>query len=302
MTTILYLCRMKIIECPRDAMQGIHQQISTDKKVEYIDALLKVGFDTIDFGSFVSPKVIPQMADTWKVVSRLDLSDTDTQLLAIIANLRGAEEALSYHQIDYVGFPFSISNTFQLRNTNASQSQAFDTVQDIYDLCLKKGRSLVVYLSMGFGNPYGDAWDVAIVEHWIDRFASMGIEIISLSDTVGIANPEQIANLFKEVTYYFPGIEFGAHLHTEAHNWLPKVDAAYKNGCKRFDGAIRGFGGCPMAQNKLVGNMPTEYLLQYFREERADFYFDEEAFETAKIIADSIFQGSEAMPAPEISF
>jgi len=297
-----YLCRMKIIECPRDAMQGIIPFIPTDKKVEYLNALLKVGFNTLDFGSFVSPKMVPQMADTWKVVQRLDLSETDTRLLAIVANLRGAEEAITYDAITYLGFPFSVSNTFQMRNTNASQQQAFETVQDIFDLCLKNGRELVLYLSMGFGNPYGDMWDVSILEHWIDRFATMGIEIISLSDTVGVATPEQIAEVFNNVAYYFPGVEFGAHLHTEPHNWLPKIDAAYQNGCKRFDGALKGFGGCPMAQNKLVGNMPTEFLVQYFQEERADFMIDEAAFETAKLLADAIFTGADTQNQPEMGF
>jgi len=293
---------MKIIECPRDAMQGIQTFIPTDKKIEYINALLKVGFHTIDFGSFVSPRMIPQMADTWKVIQHLDLSETDTQLLAIIANLRGANDALSYETINYLGFPFSVSNTFQVRNTNASQQKAFDIVQDVYELCQKKGKELVVYLSMGFGNPYGDLWDLSILEHWIDRFVSMGIETISLSDTVGIATPEQIEEVFKNMTYFFPGIEFGAHLHTESHNWLPKIDAAYQNGCKRFDGAISGFGGCPMAQNKLVGNMPTEFLIQYFKEERADFYIDDEAFEHAKFLSDGIFHGSESPSLPEVTF
>ncbi|OWY19052.1 hydroxymethylglutaryl-CoA lyase [Sphingobacteriales bacterium TSM_CSS] len=292
---------MKIIECPRDAMQGLHRFIDTDVKIAYINTLLQVGFDTIDFGSFVSPKVIPQMADTWKVVSRLDLSETDTKLLAIVANLRGAEEAAGFEQISYLGFPFSVSNTFQQRNTNASQAQAFDMVQDMYELCLKKGRELVIYLSMGFGNPYGDVWDIAILEHWIDRFVTMGVDIISISDTVGVATPEQIAEIFRNVSYYFPAVEFGAHLHTELHNWLPKIDAAFRNGCKRFDGALKGFGGCPMAQSKLVGNMPTEYLVEYFKEERADFFINETAFELAKLLADSIFEGSEATPAPEIN-
>ncbi len=280
---------MKIIECPRDAMQGISRFIPTEQKIAYINQLLKVGFDTIDFGSFVSPKVIPQMKDTWKVVNRLDLEETDTKLLAIVANVKGAAYAFEYPQIDYLGFPFSVSETFQLRNANATLAQSFDTVQEIYNLCLQNNKELVVYISMGFGNPYGELWDAALVEHWVDRFVGMGIEIISLSDTVGVAEPEQIARLFRSMKWSFPKIELGAHLHTEAHNWKEKVEAAYRNGCTRFDGAVRGFGGCPMAQNKLVGNMPTEHLVNFFTEERADFFIDEEAFVEAQKMSQTIF-------------
>ena len=280
---------MKIIECPRDAMQGIERFISTEKKVAYINALLKVGFDTIDFGSFVSPKVIPQMQDTWKVVNRLDLSDTDTKLLAIVANERGAIAAAAYDQIDYLGFPFSISETFQQRNANSNLTEAYETVAKIKEVCAQNNKELVVYLSMCFGNPYGDFWDETIVEHWADRFVSMGIETISLSDTIGVAEPKQIAQVFNNMTTCFPGIEFGAHLHTESHNWKEKVEAAYRNGCSRFDGAIKGFGGCPMAQNTLVGNMPTENLVDFFQEERADFFLDKSAFDHALAIANDVF-------------
>ncbi len=280
---------MKIIECPRDAMQGFETFIPTEKKIEYINALLKVGFDTIDCGSFVSEKSIPQMRDTWKVLPQLDLSETDTKLLVIVANERGAQKAVTYEQISYLGFPFSISETFQQRNTNASQKEAFNRVQNIYELCLKEEKELVVYLSMGFGNPYGDFWDISLVEHWADRFVSMGIKVISLSDTVGVAQPDDIATLFKSVTQSFPGIEFGAHLHTEAFNWLPKVEAAYNNGCKRFDGAIKGFGGCPMAQSNLIGNMPTEHLIRFFSEERADFFINDEEFVEAMQLATTVF-------------
>jgi hydroxymethylglutaryl-CoA lyase len=290
---------MKIIECPRDAMQGIHSFIPTEKKIDYINALLQVGFDTIDFGSFVSPKAMPQMADSWKVISRLKLDETDTKLLAIVANERGAKEALSYPEIDYLGFPFSISETFQLRNTNASQQEAFDRVKDIQNLCLQKEKTLVVYLSMGFGNPYGDFWAPELVEHWTDRFAHIGVEIISLSDTIGVATPNSIANLFDTVIQSFPTIEFGAHLHTEPHNWREKVAAAFDNGCERFDGAIRGFGGCPMAQNKLVGNMPTENLVRFFLKERKDFYIGETALIEAIQLSMSVFEGNDVITSKQ---
>ncbi|MBP7533190.1 MAG: hydroxymethylglutaryl-CoA lyase [Chitinophagales bacterium] len=286
---------MKIIECPRDAMQGINRFIPTEKKIEYINALLKVGFDTLDFGSFVSPQVIPQMADTWKVVQQLDMSETDTKLLAIVANLRGARDAVSYEAINYIGFPFSVSETFQQRNTNLSQQQAFELVDTLQEICLKHKKELVVYLSMGFGNPYGDLWHPALVEHWADRFVQMGISIISVADTVGVSKPADIAEVFNSLTYAFPHTEFGAHLHTEPHNWAEKVDAAYENGCHRFDGAIKGFGGCPMAQSSLVGNMPTENLLFYFEQERADFFINQDAFLDAMNLADAIFLPSEVL-------
>ncbi len=280
---------MKIIECPRDAMQGIHTHIPTRQKIAYINALLRVGFDTIDFGSFVSPKVIPQMEDTRRVVRQLDLSDTDTQLLAIVANERGAVEASGFEQIHYLGFPFSVSETFQRRNTNITQEQAFGLVQDIYNLCLQKDKELVVYLSMGFGNPYGDVWDPAIVEHWTDRLVSAGIGIISVADTVGIAQPKQIGDVFADLTSAFPDIEFGAHLHSEPHNWQPKLEAAYQNCCHRCDGAMRGYGGCPMAQNTLVGNMATENIVRFFEEERADFVIDHAALAEAQLLANEVF-------------
>lgn len=280
---------MKIIECPRDAMQGIPTFIPTEKKIDYINALLQVGFHTIDFGSFVSPKVVPQMADSWKVISRLNLENTATKLLAIVANERGAETALEYPQINYLGFPFSVSETFQQRNTNLTQEAAFTTIAKILELCLRKNRELVVYLSMGFGNPYGDFWDVAIVEHWVDRFASMGLEIISVSDTVGVASPQLIDKVYSALVFNYPKVEFGAHLHTEPHNWIEKVEAAYRQGCRRFDGALKGYGGCPMAQNNLVGNMPTEHLIRFFKEERSDFFIDDEAFKYALDLSSDVF-------------
>lgn len=286
---------MKIIECPRDAMQGIAEFIPTEKKIAYLNTLLKVGFDTLDFGSFVSPRAVPQMQDTWKIVPHLDLSETDTSLLAIVANLRGAKDALHFEQISYLGFPFSISETFQRRNTNASQAEAFALVQEIYNLCLQHDKELIIYLSMGFGNPYGDLWHPAIVEHWTDRFASMGVSIISLSDTVGVAQPADIADIFNIVTNDYPEVEFGAHLHTTPYAWREKVEAAYQNGCKRFDGALKGYGGCPMAQDELVGNMPTENLIAFFSEERADFIINEDAFLDALSMSSSIFMPATTM-------
>ncbi|MEZ4792499.1 MAG: hydroxymethylglutaryl-CoA lyase [Gelidibacter sp.] len=255
---------IKIIECPRDAMQGIKEFIPTEKKVQYIQSLLRVGFDTIDFGSFVSPKAIPQMVDTAEVLSRLDLSKTKSKLLAIIANTRGAEDASQYPEIDYLGYPFSISENFQMRNTHKTIAQSVITLNEILEIADKSGKEVVVYISMGFGNPYGDPWNVDIVGDWTERLAKMGVKILSLSDTVGTSNPENINYLFSNLIPQYPRIEFGAHLHTTPTTWYEKVDAAYKAGCRRFDGAIQGFGGCPMAKDELTGNMPTEKLLSYF--------------------------------------
>ncbi|TBN04730.1 hydroxymethylglutaryl-CoA lyase [Hyunsoonleella flava] len=255
---------IKIIECPRDAMQGIKQFIPTEQKVQYIQSLLRVGFDTIDFGSFVSPKAIPQMADTAEVLSRLDLSKTTSKLLAIIANVRGANDASKHEQIDYLGYPFSISENFQMRNTHKTIAQSVDILSEILEIADVSNKQVVVYISMGFGNPYGDPWNVDIVGEWTEKLASMGVKILSLSDTVGTSNPESIDYLFSNLIPKYPNIEFGAHLHTTPSSWFEKVDAAYKAGCNRFDGAIQGFGGCPMAKDELTGNMPTEKLLSYF--------------------------------------
>ena len=255
---------VKIIECPRDAMQGIRDFIPTDKKVQYIQSLLRVGFDTIDFGSFVSPKAIPQMVDTAEVLSKLDLSKTSSKLLAIIANTRGAEDASKHGEIDYLGYPFSISENFQMRNTHKTIAQSVVTLSEILEIANKTNKEVVVYISMGFGNPYGDPWSVEIVGEWTERLAKMGVKILSLSDTVGTSNPENIDYLFSNLIPKYPQIEFGAHLHTTPNTWFEKVDAAHKAGCKRFDGAIQGFGGCPMAKDDLTGNMPTEKLLSYF--------------------------------------
>jgi hydroxymethylglutaryl-CoA lyase len=256
----------KIIECPRDAMQGIKEFIETKTKVSYLNKLLKCGFDTLDFGSFVSPKAIPQLADTAEVLSRLDLNGTRTKLLSIVANTKGAEIACSFPEIKYLGFPFSLSETFQQRNTNSSMADALETVKSIQDLCGKHQKELVVYLSMGFGNPYGDPWDTSVVAEWTEKFSSLNVKILSLSDTIGIASPADISYLYKYLIPNYPQIEFGAHLHTTPHTWREKVDAAWTNGCKRFDGAIKGFGGCPMAADDLTGNMPTEKMLSYFDE------------------------------------
>jgi hydroxymethylglutaryl-CoA lyase len=255
---------IKIIECPRDAMQGIKDFIPTQKKVQYIQSLLRVGFDTIDFGSFVSPKAIPQMVDTAEVLAQLDLSKTSSKLLAIIANTRGAEDASQYPEIDYLGYPFSISENFQMRNTHKTIAQSVVTLSEILDIANKTNKEVVVYISMGFGNPYGDPWNVDIVGEWTERLSKMGVKILSLSDTIGSSNPDNIEYLFSNLIPNYPEIEFGAHLHTTPTSWFEKVDAAHSAGCKRFDGAIQGFGGCPMAKDVLTGNMPTEKLLSYF--------------------------------------
>ncbi|TNE29229.1 MAG: hydroxymethylglutaryl-CoA lyase [Bacteroidetes bacterium] len=255
--------RMQIVECPRDAMQGIHPFIPTQRKIDYINSLLKVGFDTIDFGSFVSEKAIPQLRDTREVVEKLDLDQTDSRLLSIVANVRGAEAACEYDVIDDLGFPFSLSETFQQRNTNRSMMEAFDVVKAISELTHKHDKRLVVYLSMGFGNPYDEPWSVEIVEEWAEKMVSEGVKVLSLSDTIGTSNPDSIDYLFSNLIPRFDGVLFGAHLHTTPSTWFEKVDAAWRAGCRRFDGAIKGFGGCPMAADDLVGNMPTEKLLNY---------------------------------------
>ena len=280
---------IKIIECPRDAMQGIKIFIPTDLKVKYIQSLLRVGFDTLDFGSFVSPKAIPQMRDTKAVLDKLDLSSTRTKLLSIVANLRGAEMACSINSIDYLGFPFSISENFQMRNTHKTISESEIVLKDILDITQKKNKKLVVYMSMAFGNPYGDPWDVDIVGEWSDRLHSMGVEILSLSDTIGSSKPESISYLFSNLIPKFPHVEFGAHLHTHPNSWYEKLNAAYKAGCYRFDGAIQGFGGCPMASDSLTGNMPTERMISYFNSEKIKTNLNVLAFESAHNEASKLF-------------
>lgn len=284
---------IKIIECPRDAMQGLHRFIPTQTKIDYINQLLKVGFDTIDFGSFVSPKAIPQMADTKEVLAGLNLAQTNTKLLAIIANLKGAEMAVQYPEIKYLGFPFSISETFQQRNTNSSIAESLETVKAIQQLCVSNNKELVVYISMGFGNPYGDDWNTEIVEKWVNEMDQLGIKIISLSDTIGIANPETIAYLFKHLIPTFPNIEFGAHLHSTPNTWQEKIAAAYENGCKRFDGAMKGFGGCPMATDDLTGNMPTENMFSYFKNLNLETSLNEVEFTHSLLLANQVFDHAE---------
>jgi hydroxymethylglutaryl-CoA lyase len=255
---------MKIIECPRDAMQGIKDIIPTDVKAAYINSLLNIGFDTIDFGSFVSPKAIPQMHDTAHVLKQLDLSTTKSKLLAIIANTRGAQEACSFEEIRYLGFPFSISETFQQRNANSTIAESLIRVEEIQNLCVNSKKELVVYISMAFGNPYGDIWNSDIVINWTKKLSELGVKIIALSDTIGVSNKENISYLFSNIIPEFSSIEIGAHLHSTKENALEKIDTAYKSGCKRFDVAIHGFGGCPMAKDDLTGNLATEDLESYF--------------------------------------
>lgn len=280
--------KVKIIECPRDAMQGIKDFIPTQEKAQYIQSLLDVGFDTIDFGSFVSPRAIPQMADTAKVLSQLDLSNSSSKLLAIVANVRGAQEASSHNQIDYLGYPFSISENFQMRNTHKTIAQSVLILDEILNIAQKANKQVVAYLSMGFGNPYGDPWNVDIVGDWTERLSNMGINILSLSDTIGSSNAESIEHLFSNLIPQYSNIEFGAHLHTTPSSWFEKVDAAYKSGCRRFDGAIQGFGGCPMAKDELTGNMPTENLLSYFNSKSLNG-LDEVSFKNAYSAASKLF-------------
>ncbi|MDA8595437.1 hydroxymethylglutaryl-CoA lyase [Flavobacteriaceae bacterium] len=273
--------QIKLIECPRDAMQGIKEFIPTEIKAEYINSLLKVGFDTIDFGSFVSPKAIPQMRDTAEVLDLLKLDQSSSKLLAIVANERGAQDALCFEEIDYLGFPFSISEIFQMRNTHKTIEESVRILDKLIELCVKNNKELVTYLSMGFGNPYGDPWNVEIVGKWTERLSNMGVHIISLSDTIGSSTPEVIAYLFKGLISAYPNIEFGAHLHTNPSKWYEKVDAAYQAGCHRFDGAIRGFGGCPMAKDELTGNMPMEQVVGYFRGKGVDLGLNIKQFDSA---------------------
>ena len=280
---------IKIIECPRDAMQGITEFIPTQTKINYINTLLQVGFDTIDFGSFVSPKAIPQMQDTAEVLAGLNLADTNSKLLAIVANVRGAQDAMQHAAIQYIGFPFSISETFQQRNTNSSIAQSLDTVKQMQELCVKHNKQLVVYISMGFGNPYGDDWNAEIALHWVNEMDKIGVRILSLSDTIGIASADSISYLFGHLIPAFKHIEFGAHLHTTPDTWLEKVTAAHTHGCVRFDGALKGFGGCPMAADKLTGNMPTENLLHYFTTQNLNHGLNDEAFNKAMFAANLVF-------------
>jgi len=280
---------IKIIECPRDAMQGIKTFIPTARKVAYIQSLLRVGFDTIDFGSFVSPKAIPQMQDTAEVLAQLDLSQTRSKLLAIIANTQGAVAASQYQPIQYLGFPFSISENFQMRNTHKTISESLITLQEILEIADKSDKEVITYLSMGFGNPYGDPWSLEIVGEWIEKLSTMGAKIVSLSDTVGSSTPDVIQYLFSHLIPKYPKIEFGAHLHTTPDKWFEKIDAAYNSGCRRFDGAIQGFGGCPMAKDVLTGNMPTEKLVSYFTSKKENTNISAMSFESAYNEASKLF-------------
>jgi hydroxymethylglutaryl-CoA lyase len=280
---------VKLIECPRDAMQGIKAQIPTERKIQYINQLLKVGFDTLDFGSFVSPKAIPQMADTHEVIQSIQRESSISKLLAIVANKRGAIEAAQYQAIDFLGYPFSISETFQLRNTNSTIEEALQTVKEIQIIASEQGKKLVIYVSMGFGNPYGDPWNVQIAQHWVDELAELGIRIISLSDTIGVSTPESISYLFSNLIPPYPDVEFGAHLHTTPTTWREKIVAAWDGGCKRFDGALRGMGGCPMAKDELTGNMPTEKMIYYFDEIHQALTIDWKELRKSMNLADEIY-------------
>ena len=282
--------KVKIIECPRDAMQGIKSHfISTEAKTRYINSLLNVGFDTVDFGSFVSPKAIPQMRDTAAVLSNLNLSQTQSKLLAIIANIRGANDATQFEEIHYLGYPFSISENFQMRNTHKTIQQSIKELEEILSIASRKNKEVVVYLSMGFGNPYGDPWNIDVVGKWTEKLSEMGVKIISLSDTIGSSNPAVIKYLFSNLIPKYPNIEFGAHIHTTPDSWYEKVDAAFKAGCNRFDGAIKGYGGCPMAKDELTGNMPTEKLISYFTSQKVNTGIKPMSFESAYNQALKIF-------------
>ncbi|HNP48447.1 MAG TPA: hydroxymethylglutaryl-CoA lyase [Bacteroidia bacterium] len=279
---------IKLVECPRDAMQGWNAFIPTQQKIKYLNSLLKVGFDTLDFGSFVSPKAIPQLKDTTEVLSGLTLSNTSTKLLSIVANLRGAEQAASFEEITYLGFPFSVSEEFQKRNTNSTIEESLERVEEIQRLCLQKKKVLVIYISMGFGNPYGEEWNAEIVIKWVKRLAEMGTQIIALSDTVGVSNPQNIKTLFQALIPEIPQVEFGAHLHSHPLTWMEKVEAAFMSGCRRFDSALKGIGGCPMANDALVGNLATENVVAYFKGQE-DLGLDDSAFRESMILASEIF-------------
>ena len=279
---------IKLIECPRDAMQGWRNFIPTEQKIRYLNSLLEVGFDTIDFGSFVSPKAIPQMADTKQVIPKLKLADTNSKLLTIIANERGAEDAVLFDEISYLGFPLSVSETFQQRNTNSSIQESFKRVEAIQELCIKNKKQLVVYLSMGFGNPYGDPWSEEIVFNYADQLVELSIETISLADTVGLATAEQVKRMVSYLVKQLPDTEIGVHLHSTNINWREKLAAAYEAGCRRFDGALKGIGGCPMADDELVGNMDTEKMIGFF-EERTQLDLNKDALQKSLLIAGEIF-------------
>ena len=280
---------MKLIECPRDAMQGLPDFIPTEVKVEYINLLLKVGFETIDFGSFVSPKAIPQLRDTVEVLEKLDLGSTKSKLLAIVANIRGVQDAMQHQQISYLGFPLSVSETFQQRNTNSGIKQSLNTVDELISRCYKHQKTAVVYLSMGFGNPYGDAWSHEIVEDLAGELVTRGVKIISLADTIGVSTPENISYLFPHLVKSFPDVEFGVHLHSTPTSWKEKIEAAYLSGCTRFDSALKGFGGCPMAADDLTGNMATENIISYLQNQGKELNLDQDKWQEAMDYSSNIF-------------
>lgn len=281
--------KLKIIECPRDAMQGWKNPIDTDKKIEYLSLLAKVGFDTIDFGSFVSSRIIPQMADTPQVFDHIHTVGSKSKWLAIVANLRGAEESMGHKKIDYLGFPFSISDTFQKLNANSSVAASFNSVNEIQQLCQSNNKELVVYISMAFGNPYGDEYSENIVMEAIERIAKMNVHIISLADTVGLATPEQVSSLVQKVISGFPKHEIGVHLHSQPENREAKIEAAFNAGCRRFDGAIKGYGGCPMSGNALVGNIDTGWMVRYFKKKGFLEEIDDSLLREAEMMASKIF-------------
>lgn len=283
------MSRVKVVECPRDAMQGIKTWIPTNEKINYVQSLLKVGFDVLDVGSFVSPRSIPQMKDSGEVLESLDLKSTNSKLLYIVANLRGANEACQHSQIDFLGFPFSISENFQMRNTNKTIDDSIDVLKGIISVSEKNNKKVVVYLSMGFGNPYGDEWNYEVLEKWISKINSIGVKTISISDTIGVSTPTKIDKVFKNVIKHFPRLEFGAHFHTKPSNWFEKIDSAYKAGCRRFDTAIQGYGGCPMAGDELTGNFPTEKLINYLNQKREPININLLNFETSYNEATKIF-------------
>lgn len=280
---------IKLTECPRDALQGLHDFVPTELKIKYINSLLEVQFDILDFGSFVSPKAIPQMKDTSEVLERLDLNASKSKLLAIVANLRGAIEAASHTKIEYIGYPFSISPTFQMRNTNSSLEESIRLLEEIQEVCLKNGKKLIVYLSMAFGNPYGDPWNAEIALQWIKQLQALDISFVALSDTIGVAQPDNIGYLFSHLIPAYPHIQFGAHFHTRKDSWHEKLEAAYMAGCRRFDGAIKGYGGCPMAKDELTGNMPTENIIQFCIQRQEKISIDLAKFEHAMNFSNQIF-------------
>ncbi|ODT34815.1 MAG: hydroxymethylglutaryl-CoA lyase [Niabella sp. SCN 42-15] len=280
---------MILVECPRDAMQGWSHFIPTEQKVAYLNQLLKADFDILDFGSFVSPKAIPQLADTKEVIPQLDMSTTKSKLLAIVANTRGAEEAVVYDEISFLGFPFSISETFQMRNTNKTIEQSLAQVEEIQNLCVQHNKRAMLYISMGFGNPYGDEYNADIVFHWFNKLVELGVGHIALADTVGVSNPENISYLFSKLIPEFPEMHIGAHFHSHPHNWEEKIEAAWNSGCRSFDSSIKGIGGCPMAKDELVGNIATENMLLFAHKHKIDLEINQQAFNTAAQMAIDVF-------------